>query len=155
MTNTALSPSFIEELRGVLKQAGVRPTQHRLALAHLLFHKGNRHVTAERIHFEALDIGIHISLATVYNTLNCFLEAGLLREVCVSKERCYFDTNTQPHAHLYDQEKGELYDAPLPDSLDDPTWKATLEMTLHKNGLIDTSTNQVDLIFHIQCPRQD
>ena len=155
MSTQALSSSFTEEYRQLLKSADIRPTQHRLALAYLLFHKGNRHITAERIHLEALDIGIHISLATVYNTLNCFLEARLLREVCVSKERCYFDTNTQPHAHLYDQEKGELYDAPLPTPLDNPVWKASLEEILRENQLSTPSTDQVDLIFHIQHIKPD
>src|SRR5271168_1779187 len=68
---------------GRLRAAGLRPTRQRLALARLLLENGNRHVTAEQLHGEAVGADIRVSLATVYNTLHQFTEAGLLREVVV------------------------------------------------------------------------
>ena len=53
-----------------LKDVGLRPTRQRLALARLLFDGGDRHVTAEQLHNEALGADSRVSLATVYNTLN-------------------------------------------------------------------------------------
>jgi Fur family iron response transcriptional regulator len=88
----------------------LRPTRQRLALAKLLFDGCNRHVTAEKLHDEALDNRVRVSLATVYNTLHQFTDAGLLREVVVDSGCSYFDTNTTEHHHLFDEGSGDLCD---------------------------------------------
>jgi len=95
-----------------LRAAGLRPTRQRLALARLLFDKGDRHITADELHAEAESAGVGVSLATVYNTLNQFTSAGLLREVAVEAGRAYFDTNTSDHHHFYFEEGGRLVDIP-------------------------------------------
>jgi Fur family iron response transcriptional regulator len=93
-----------------LRTAGLRPTRQRLALAQLLFKDRDRHVTAEALHGEAVAAGESVSLATVYNTLHQFTEAGLLRQVLVDGSRTYFDTNTGEHHHFYREEDGLLID---------------------------------------------
>lgn len=93
-----------------LKTAGLRPTRQRIALAELLFSNGNRHLTAEQLHGEAMQADIRVSLATVYNTLHQFTDAGLLREVVVEAGRSYFDTNTSDHHHVFVTDQGELSD---------------------------------------------
>ena len=93
-----------------LRRAGLRPTRQRLALAHLLFAHGDRHVTAEGLHEEAVAAGMPVSLATVYNTMHQFTHAGLLREVTVDGSRTYFDTNTGNHHHFYCEDDGTLMD---------------------------------------------
>ena len=93
-----------------LRAAGLRPTRQRLALGKLLFAGENRHVTAEMLHEEAVGNNIQVSLATVYNTLNQFTDAGLLREVVVEAGRAYFDTNTSSHHHFFHVDSGELED---------------------------------------------
>jgi len=98
----------IERLRSV----GLRPTRQRLALTRLLFDKGERHVTAEQLHGEALAAAIPVSLATVYNTLHQFTAAGLLREVVVEPGRSYFDTNVADHHHFFCEAIGLLQDIP-------------------------------------------
>jgi Fur family iron response transcriptional regulator len=95
-----------------LKAAGLRPTRQRLGLGKLLFEGGDRHVTAEDLHIEATGAGLRVSLATVYNTLNQFTTAGLLREVVVDAGRSYFDTNTSDHHHFFYEGSGELLDIP-------------------------------------------
>ena len=97
---------LIERLRAV----GLRPTRQRLALTRLLFAKGDRHVTAEQLHGEVLASAIPVSLATVYNTLHQFTEAGLLREVVVEPGRSYFDTNIADHHHFFCEAIGLLQD---------------------------------------------
>ncbi|MGD0192690.1 MAG: iron response transcriptional regulator IrrA [Rhizomicrobium sp.] len=97
---------------GRLKAARLRPTQQRIALAGLLFRQGDRHVSAEALHAEAMAAGVRVSLATVYNTLHQFTEAGLLRQVVVEPARSYFDTNTGDHQHFYHEEDGRLIDIP-------------------------------------------
>jgi Fur family transcriptional regulator, iron response regulator len=95
-----------------LRKAGLRPTRQRVALATLLFSDGHRHVTAEELHAEAHGSRLPVSLATVYNTLNQFTEAGLLREVAIEGHRSYFDTNTSNHFHFYLEEERKLFDIP-------------------------------------------
>ena len=93
-----------------LRTSGLRPTRQRLALGRLLFDGGDRHVTAEALHEEAQKAGVSVSLATVYNTLHQFTEAGLLREVVVDSSRTYFDTNVDDHHHFFFEEDGRLMD---------------------------------------------
>lgn len=93
-----------------LTEAGLRPTRQRMALARLLFESGDRHVSAEQLHQQAVRDGVKVSLATVYNTLNQFTISGLLREVAVDARRSYFDTNTDPHHHFFNQDTAELTD---------------------------------------------
>lgn len=93
-----------------LKAAGLRPTRQRLALARLLFSQGDRHLTAEQLHAEAAIARVPVSLATVYNTLHQFTEAGLLREVVVEAGRSYFDTNVDDHHHFFHETTGHLED---------------------------------------------
>jgi Fur family transcriptional regulator, iron response regulator len=96
----------------LLRVAGLRPTRQRLALARLLFDKGDRHVSAEQLHSEAVQAALPVSLATVYNTLHQFIAAGLLREVVVSAGRSYFDTNVSDHHHFFFEDSGQLVDIP-------------------------------------------
>jgi Fur family transcriptional regulator, iron response regulator len=93
-----------------LKVVGLRPTRQRVALAGLLFRKDDRHVTAEQLHQEALAEKVRVSLATVYNTLHQFTEAGLLREVVVEAGRSYFDTNVSDHHHFFLVDSSRLVD---------------------------------------------
>ena len=95
-----------------MEAVGLRSTRQRLALAKVLFENGNRHITAEKLHAEARAAQIRVSLATIYNTLHQFTNAGLLREIVVDASRSYFDTNTSSHHHFYVEETGELKDIP-------------------------------------------
>jgi Fur family iron response transcriptional regulator len=108
MSGSRAFANALELLRG----AGLRPTRQRLVLARLLFDKGDRHVTAEQLHGEALAAAVSVSLATVYNTLHQFIAAGLLREVVVNPGRSYFDTNVSNHHHFFIEESGRLVDIP-------------------------------------------
>jgi Fur family iron response transcriptional regulator len=104
----AVQAAAVERLR----TAGLRPTRQRLALASLLFdgYPHGRHVTAEVLFGEARERGEKVSLATVYNTLHQFTEAGLLRELVVDPGTSHFDTNMGEHHHLYFEDSGELRD---------------------------------------------
>ena len=96
-----------------LAEAGLRPTRQRLALAGLLVGDGkDRHVTAESLFAAVERAGEKVSLATVYNTLKAFCDAGLLREITVDGSKSYFDTNMTDHPHFFWEEDGHLSDAP-------------------------------------------
>lgn len=102
------STDLTQRLRG----AGLRPTRQRMSLGRILFSKGNRHVSAEALHEEAVLADVPVSLATVYNTLHQFTEAGLLRAVAVESSKTYFDTNTSDHHHFFIEEENRVVDVP-------------------------------------------
>lgn len=95
-----------------LRAAGIRTTRQRLGLARLLINGGDQHVTAEQLYGEASSSGMRVSLATVYNTLNQFTVAGLLREIVVDSGPSYFDTNISDHHHFFFEGTRELKDIP-------------------------------------------
>jgi Fur family transcriptional regulator, iron response regulator len=103
-----------QECEELLRQAGLRPTRQRLALSWLLFRKGGRHLTAEMLHAEATRDNIRMSLATVYNTLNQFTDAGLLRQIGVDRSKSFFDTNPTAHHHFFVDDEERLFDVPEP-----------------------------------------
>jgi Fur family transcriptional regulator, iron response regulator len=111
--NAAILPlcSFAQ-VRERLQKAGLRPTRQRVTLAWLLFARGDRHVTAEMLFEEGRNTRTHMSLATVYNTLRQFSEAGLLREIALYASTVWYDTNTGPHYHFYVEDSEQLVDIP-------------------------------------------
>lgn len=117
------------QVRERLQKAGLRPTRQRVTLAWLLFARGDRHVTAEMLYEEGRSTRTHMSLATVYNTLRQFSQAGLLREIALYSSTVWYDTNTGPHYHFYLEDSEQLVDIapdqvahlplpPAPDGMD-------------------------------------
>ena len=123
---TEISPELIVGARALrhdctdlLREAGLRPTQRRLLLGELLFGNGGRHLTADMLFTEAASAGANISRATVYNTLNQFTGAGLLRQIGVDGSKSYFDTNPTAHHHFFVDQEDRLLDVPEPGVLID------------------------------------
>ena len=102
----------LSDLRDKLRRVGLRPTRQRVSLGWLLFGKGDRHITAEILFDEALRARVPVSLATVYNTLHQFTEAGLLRQLAVDGAKAYFDTNPSEHHHFFIEGEDQLVDMP-------------------------------------------
>jgi len=123
-----------------LKSAGLRPTRQRLALARLLYDRGDRHVTAEQLHQEAAASNVRLSLATVYNTLHQFTSLGMLREVVVEAGRSYFDTNIGDHHHFFDEDTGQLADIPADE----------VELTKLPAPPIGAKISRVDVIVRLK-----
>jgi Fur family transcriptional regulator, iron response regulator len=100
------------DMIGLLRDHGLRPTRQRVALGDFLFAKGDRHLTVEELHNEAVQAGFSVSLATVYNTLHQFTDAGIIRVLSVEGDRAYFDTNTSDHHHFFVEGRNEVLDVP-------------------------------------------
>lgn len=121
--------------------AGLRPTRQRVALAELLVGDGNdRHVTAESLFDAAAKRGAPVSLATVYNTLRAFCDAGLVREITVDGSKSYFDTNTSNHPHFYWEDTSEVSDAPADE----------LEISRIPNAPSGTEIAKVDVVIRLR-----
>ena len=72
----------------------------------------DRHVTAESLYALSCASGERVSLATVYNTLRAFCDAGLMNEVVVDGSKSHFDTRMDDHPHFYWEDSNTLTDAP-------------------------------------------
>lgn len=110
-THTAMESNG-KDVTSILRTAGLRPTRQRVSLAELLYSKGDRHISAELLHEEAVAADVPVSLATVYNTLHQFTEAGLLREVAIDGNKTYFDTNVSDHHHFFIEGENRVIDIP-------------------------------------------
>jgi Fur family transcriptional regulator, iron response regulator len=106
----AMNGCPVHELKAKLRYAGMRPTRQRIALGWLLFAKGPRHITAEKLYDEASAARVAVSLATIYNTLHQFTRAGLLREIAAEGAKTYFDTNVSDHHHFMFESSNRLID---------------------------------------------
>lgn len=130
----------MRDYEAMLRDVGLRPTQQRVALAHLLFSQGDRHFTAEKVYNEATQSSLQVSLATVYNTLNMFAKLGLLREIGVDGTTTYFDTRTGDHHHFFVEGEGEIRDIP------------TTQITIGKMGSVPEGyeISRVDLVIRLR-----
>jgi Fur family iron response transcriptional regulator len=103
------------DVKTMLRSVGLRPTRQRMALGWLLFGKGDRHLSAEMLYEEASRAKVPVSLATIYNTLHQFTEAGLLRQIGVDGSKAYFDTNVSEHHHFFLEDADTILDIPNAD----------------------------------------
>lgn len=124
-----------------LASADLRPTRQRVLLARLLVGDGkNRHVTAESLHAASQEGPETVSLATVYNTLRAFCDAGLMREITVDGSKSYFDTRMDDHPHFFWEDDGTLTDAPASD----------LEISRLPNAPAGAEIASVDVVIRLR-----
>lgn len=93
----------------LLRSHGIYPTPQRLSIARIMFAE-HQHVTAEQLHDKLKNNDITMSIATVYNAVNLFVEKDLLKEIFVDNGKTYFDSNNTHHHHCYNVDSGELID---------------------------------------------
>ena len=98
-----------ETVADKLRAHGITPTHQRIEIAHALFSRCE-HLSADQVMAIVNERHSETSKATVYNTLNLFLDKKLIREVIVDPNKVFYDPNTSPHYHLYDVESGQLTD---------------------------------------------
>src|SRR6186997_885375 len=95
----------------VLEQVGIQPSAQRVAVADYVL-KAEDHPSADQVWARVKQRFPMLSRATVYNTLNLFVEKGLLRELVLAEGRVVFDPKLDPHHHFLDEETGEIVDVP-------------------------------------------
>ena len=114
MPMSDLDPGLVENLNQRLLGHGVRPTAQRLRIASLLLGRP-QHLSADQVLAGLRGLGLRVSKATIYNTLNLFAASGLIRQLSVGSDRCWFDSNTEAHYHFHDLDSGALMDVSLSD----------------------------------------
>jgi Fur family iron response transcriptional regulator len=136
-----MTPGAMDRGAAWLDGAGLRPTRQRLTLAALLVGDGhNRHVTAESLFAAVQQSGEKVSLATVYNTLRAFCDAGLMKEITVDGSKSYFDTNTHDHPHFFWEDDSRLTDAPADE----------LEITRLPSAPEGAEISKVDVVIRLR-----
>jgi Fur family iron response transcriptional regulator len=98
-----------DELVALLREHGINPTHQRIEIAHALYARCE-HLCADQVLAIVNQRHPETSRATVYNTLNLFVQKGMIREVIADPSRVFYDPNTRPHYHLFDVRTGELTD---------------------------------------------
>ena len=135
--------NFIEKLR----ELRLRPTKQRVKMCEVLF---NREKT---FHFTINDLvkiisekmNEKISLATVYNTVHALEKKGYLKEISISGDKNYFDTNTSIHHHFYDQDTNQLIDCDEND----------IEPVIVKNNITGKKINSVEVMVKVASDNQN
>ena len=98
-----------DNMADLLRSHDINPTHQRIEIAYALFSR-QEHLSADQVMTMVNDRHAETSKATVYNTLNLFLEKRLIREVIVDPSKVFYDPNTRPHHHLYEVDTGCLTD---------------------------------------------
>ena len=95
-----------------LRSSGLRPTKQRVEIAKFLFEREKTfHFTIDSLNnLLVKKTTSKFALATIYNTVHAFKNAGHLSEVEVRGNKTYFDTNVSNHHHFYDSDTSELID---------------------------------------------
>lgn len=102
-------PHSKDDLADLLRSCGINPTHQRIEIAHALYSR-YEHLSADQVLAIVNQRHPETSRATVYNTLNLFVDKKLIREVIVDPDRVFYDPNTAPHYHIYNVETGRLTD---------------------------------------------
>lgn len=97
------------QVLNVLRQHHITPTQQRVEIASLLLMQ-HQHLSAEDILAQLNKQQPIVSKATVYNTLNLFVEKGLVQQVIVDPNKIFYDSNVTKHYHFYNVDTGCLSD---------------------------------------------
>jgi Fur family iron response transcriptional regulator len=102
-------PLTKDDVSALMLEHGITPTLQRLEIAQVLFAKA-QHLSAEQVLGQVNEERVHVSKATVYNTLGLFARKGLIREVIVDPAKVFYDPTTDPHHHFYNVDTGSLMD---------------------------------------------
>lgn len=99
----------LDKLKNILKQKNIKPTYHRLKTLEYIVENIGTHPTAEMIYDALKDEIPTISMTTVYNTMNSFLDKGLVTSVIITGTEVRYDYNTSPHHHFQCRKCGKIF----------------------------------------------
>jgi len=100
----------MEKIKTLLKEKGIKPTYQRLKILEYMGNSLNNHPTVEMVYEELLKDIPTLSLTTVYNTLNNFLEKGLVYGVTITGTEIRYDFDTKCHHHFLCKKCGQIFD---------------------------------------------
>lgn len=138
MNNTLYQPDQRSDIVHLLRSHLISPTMQRVLIASKILERP-QHLSANQVLELTRESGRKVSKATVYNTLGLFVRKGLVRELIIDSSSAFYDSNTAPHAHLYDPDRRELRDLDLND----------MQIYLPKNLPADTRIDRIEVTVHL------
>ena len=103
----------LTEAENLLRQHNLKVTKPRLKILQYLMSHHN-HPTASTI-FQAISGNEPTYRATVYNTLNKLVDAGIVIEIKNSDDSLHYDYFVEPHFHIICKQCGKIADVYYPD----------------------------------------
>lgn len=100
-----------DDLIELLRRHGIQPSAQRVAIAGFVL-SSPEHPSADQVLARVQASLPMVSRATVYNTLNLFVEKGLLRQLDLAEGKVVFDPKVEPHHHFIDEASGAIHDIP-------------------------------------------
>lgn len=128
-----------ERVKSLLLEHAIRPTNQRMQIARELLSQP-QHLSADQVLARVNIKETLVSKATVYNTLNLFAEKGLIRQVIIDSGKVFYDSNTDSHHHIYNEDTGQLHDIEAS--------RVTLERTPELPP--DTVKTGIDIIIRVK-----
>ena len=128
-----------EQIEQALEDHTIRPTSQRVDIAKVLLAKP-QHLSAEQVLAQVNTENHLVSKATVYNTLNLFVDKGLIKQVIIDSRYVFYDSNTEPHHHFYNEDTGLLHD------IDNETMLVNEVPNLPKN----TIQSGIDVVIRVK-----
>lgn len=131
-----------DQLQKLFEKEGLRSTSQRRAVFDYLNHT-TTHPTARQIYQHLKPDHPSLSLATVYNTLDLLVGAGLVTDLGeVGDNQVHFDSNLHSHINLACTICHQIEDVPLliPDQL---------ESAIHKSGF---KIHGSRIVYYGVCP---
>ena len=130
-----------------LRNSGLRPTKQRLKICEVLFNRDKTfHFTINELAKNISEkFDEKISLATIYNTIHAFKDKGYLKEITISSDKSYFDTNITKHHHFYDEDTNLLIDCN-----DNEIGKVNI-----KNNITGKKINSVEVLVRVASDTQN
>jgi Fur family iron response transcriptional regulator len=95
----------------VLRRSGIQPSAQRVAVGEYVLWT-EAHPSADQVFAAVRKSFPMLSRATVYNTLNLFVDKGILRGLVLAEGRVVFDPHVAKHHHFIDDVTGEIHDLP-------------------------------------------
>lgn len=102
---------MLKQIETTLRDQGIQPSAQRVAVASYVL-QTHEHPSAELVFRRVREHFPWISRATVYNTLNLFVEKGLLQKLAIAEDSVVFDPITATHHHFIDEATGAIHDVP-------------------------------------------
>lgn len=127
-----------------MRRWGVRVTAQRLAVAEVLA-ESDDHPTAQEIYQRVQARFPHITMSTVYNTVNILAKSGFIQPLSFADGTRY-DANPSPHANLVCLQCGSITDAL---DTDDVMSRLREQITTHSG--FQVISQRVD--FYGLCPQ--
>lgn len=100
------------ELTAILKEHGLKVTPQRLSIFKML-RSAHIHPTAETIYKSLQEDYPTMSLATVYKTLDTFVQHGLVQQLNLGEDSYRYDADTSKHSHIQCTKCKAVMDLPM------------------------------------------